>query len=186
MQTQNNSNIIFYVLIAVLFIITWFFNFTYYFKIINNLNNFIYQQQEEINNLNTEIKKLKNNIEKNKLTTIANVIWCEGRTSKQHLNYIASVVVNRSKSNNINDLYKVISAKGQFCCYNRKILNLQIKNKKDKELLNYTNKLVKNIVFGNFKPLINAKYFYNSKLVKTIPKFAKRPLILAFENHHFH
>ena len=168
------------------------FAFIYHLKTIDELNTTISEIKQKNTELEEQIQNLKNKIKmldknKNKIYTIAKVIWCEGRTSKLQIKYVASVVVNRSKSNNLNNLYKVVSAKNQFSCYNKEVLNSQTKSKKDKELLNYTIKLVENITTDNFKPLINAKYFYNPNVVKNIPKFAiNNPLLLVFEGHHFH
>lgn len=195
MQNKSISKlIIFNLLLGGLYIIIVLFAFSYHSKTINKLNTTISEikekntkLEEQIQNLKNEIKTINKNKNKNKIYTIAKVIWCEGRTSKLQLKYVASVVVNRSKSNNLNNLYKIVSAKNQFSCYNKEVLNSQTKSKKDKEYLNYTIKLVENIITGNFKPLLNAKYFYNPNVVKNIPKFAiNNPLLLVFEGHHFH
>ena len=193
MQNKSISKLnIFYLLLGTLYIIIGLFTFSYHLKTIDKLNTTISEIKQKNTELEEQIQNLKNKIKmldknKNKIYTIAKVIWCEGKTSKLQIKYVASVVVNRSKSNNLNNLYKVVSAKNQFSCYNKKVLNSQTKSKKDKELLNYTIKLVENIITGNFKPLLNAKYFYNPNVVKNIPKFAiNNPLLLVFEGHHFH
>ena len=193
MQNKSISKLnIFYLLLGTLYIIIGLFTFSYHLKTIDKLNTTISEIKQKNTELEEQIQNLKNKIKmldknKNKIYTIAKVIWCEGKTSKLQIKYVASVVVNRSKSNNLNDLYKVVSAKNQFSCYNKEVLNSQTKSKKDKELLNYTIKLVENIITGNFKPLLNAKYFYNPNLIKNTPKFAiNNPLLLDFEGHHYH
>lgn len=90
---------------------------------------------------------------------IANVIWCEDRTSEKGMLAVLSVVYNRAANKTLEGLYKEIAKPGQFGCFH---LNKRIPSKGlDRQMYDIALSMVDSVNSGSFNPSIRATYFYN-------------------------
>ena len=129
-------------------------------------------------------KKISDN---DKIKTLTDTVWCENRKSKTSMKLVMSVIYNRAKEKTLNGFYNEAIKPYQFSCLNEKsILDNQLKNKKDIDMYISAKQIVVNYVYGNSKPIISAKFYYNPNKVKLPKHLLNKKLILSFENHNFY
>lgn len=147
-----------------------------------------YSQEENIQNNITKHIDNEKEAHKQKIKTLADVLWCENRQSKESMKLVLSVIYNRAKEKTLNGLYEEVIKPYQFTCLNsEEIISSQLKRKKDIEMYKTAEQLIYKFLNGKFNPLTNATFYYNPEVVGYKPKYLEdKPLLLSFENHDFY
>lgn len=96
------------------------------------------------------------------LRAVSWVVYCEDNTDMTAAHLVLSTVFNRAASHNPKDLYRAVSAKGQYHCHRLKPRAQQLNSVRFKEI----SQMVRRFVQEEHFPSTSAKYFYNHKLVK--------------------
>lgn len=143
--------------------------------------------KDQIKVLQLEKTINQSRIDKEKIKTLSNVLWCENRKSKTSMQLVLSVIINRAKEKTIDGLYSEVVKPFQFSCLNNdNILLTQKKNKKDEKMYHVAEQLISSFVKGEFNPVTTAKFYYAPKKVQKPSYLVGKPLLMAFEDHHFH
>ena len=117
------------------------------------------------------------------IDAVAKTLWGEARGEGiSGINDVASVIMNRAKSNPAN-LVKVVTAPKQFSVWNAGIPTVKIKNAKDQQLWAYCQKVASDMVAKTFKPTHNYSYYFNPKLAN--PSWAVNKPYEDRGNHRF-
>lgn len=122
-----------------------------------------------------------------KAQTLADVMWCENRSSKKSMDLVLSVIHTRAKQKTLDGLYKEAIKSKQFSCLNSPdIMQAQTRKPKDEEMMQYAQFLVARFIAGNYKPIIKAKFYYAADKIDKPKYLEDKQLVLAFEGHHFY
>ena len=96
------------------------------------------------------------------LRAVSWVVYCEDNTDLTAAHLVLSTVFNRARSHAPKELYRAVSAKGQYHCHKLRPKDKQLRSKRFKEV----SEMVRTFVKEEHFPSTSAKYFYNHKLVK--------------------
>lgn len=97
-------------------------------------------------------------------------IFAEDRKSVIGMKHVMSVIMNRAKSNKLEDLHRVIKSPYQFSCWKNGKRVYQRMTDKDMHMYGLAKIIVSKAISGRFKPITNATHFYNP--IKANPTWA--------------
>lgn len=113
-----------------------------------------------------------------KFNDLVFVVYCEDRSDDTAKLLVLSTVYNRAQSHDITLLYKEISKKNQYYCF-----NMKSKSKKlEQSSYEKTYDLVCDFLKFEKSPITKASYFYNHKLVR--PSFVRTLKIVRVYGSH--
>lgn len=126
----------------------------------------------------SEAKCRLNSKLKQKFNDIVFVVYCEDRMDETAMMLVLSTIYNRAQSHEINLLHSEIAKKNQYCCFNMR------KSVKKIEPVAYNKayNLVCDFIKNKRKPITQARYFYNHKLVR--PSYARAKTVVKIYGSH--
>jgi hypothetical protein len=115
-----------------------------------------------------------------KLNAVAWVVFCEDNTDLTASHLVLSTVYNRANSHDVRELYRAVSAKGQYHCHRIKPTAKQLASQRFKDIV----QMVRTFIVEEHFPSTRAKYFYNHKLVKRAALGKMRLTVLRVYGSH--